>query len=249
MKLKYKSNEYLRTNTILNLFICCIHFSFTFESFNSIYSTGIKGGTLDIKTWPLADSSAYFVIGSDSSTSIAKICKYTFSSSSAQCQTITNINFGYGHLMISNSQFFVLGVSSASPFNLLIYKITFLLTSVDWANQIACASGMWIAVYSESVLSSDGSTVYSFFTFGSTTYLYFWGLSVSDGSVKTTRYKSSITVTSVFGSALNGDYVVTTTYSSSPSLVMYSISSSAFTIKSFSGPSLYGWGVEPSSGR
>ena len=133
---------------------------------------------------------------------------YTFSSSSAQCQTITNINKGYGHLMVSNSQFFVLGVPSASPYNLQIYKITFLSTSVDWANQITCTSGTWSASNSESLLSSDQSTIYSFFAFGSTRYLYFAGLSVTGGSVTTTRYKSNTSALYVWGSALNGDYVV-----------------------------------------
>ena len=87
------------------------------------------------------------------------------------------------------------------------------------------------------MLSSDGSTVYSFFTFGVTKYLYFCGLSVADGSVRTTRYKSDTAVSTVWGSALNGDYVVATTQSPDL-LVMYSISSSAFTIKSFSSSGL-----------
>ena len=99
---------------------------------------------------------------------------YTFSLSSAQCQTISNINTGYSQLMISNSQFFVLGTSSASPYNLRMYKITFSFTSVDWANQMACTTMSWSASYSESVLSTDKFTIYSFFTFGSSASLYFW---------------------------------------------------------------------------
>ena len=149
--------------------------------------------------------------------------------------------------MISNSQLFVLGTTPASPYNLQMLKITLLSTSVDWANQIAC-TGTWSASTSESLLSSDGSTIYSFFLFGSPYYLYFWGLSVSSGSVVTTRYKSSAAMTYVQGSALSGDYVVATT-SSPLSFVMYSISSSTFTIKSFSGTRLYEWETEPSSGR
>ena len=197
---------------------------------------------------PLVDLSGYFVIGFDSS-SIAKICKYTFASSNAQCQTISSILHGYGHLMISNSQFFVFGVPITSPYNLQMYKITFRSTSVDWANQIIWSSTTWTAYNSESVLSSDGSTIYSFFTFGATKYLYFYGLYVSSGGVATTRHKSSISVSQVWGSALNGDYIIATT-SYPISIVIYSISSSTFTIKSFiSGSYLYGWGVEPSSGR
>ena len=154
--------------------------------------------------------------------------------------------------MISNSQFFVLGVATSSN-NLQMNKITFSLTSADWVNQIACLSGTWYASGSESVLSSDGSKVYSFFTFGppssSIRYLYFAGLTVNDGSVVTTRYKSSIVVLYVEGTALNGDYLVATCYSTSSYVVMYSLSSSTFTIKSFSGDDLQEWGVEPSSGR
>ena len=197
---------------------------------------------------PLADLSGYFIIGYDSSTSFAKSCKYTFLTSSAQCQKINNINLGYGHLMISNSQFFVLGTANSSPYQLRMYKITFSLTSVDWANKISCSSGGWAASHSESVLSSDKSIIYSFFTFGVTKYLYFAGLSVSDGSVTTTRYKSTESETITCGVALNGDYVIATT-GNPTALIIFSISSSKFTIKSFSGLYLYGWGVDPFSGR
>ena len=127
------------------------------------------------------------------------------------CQKITNINTGYGHLMVSNSQFFVLGTATVTPNNLNMFKITFSLTAVNWANQITC-SGTWYAFLSESLLSSDKSTIYSFFLFGLSAdpyNLYFAGLSVTDGSVTTTRYKLSGTVSNLWGSAMNGDYVVT----------------------------------------
>ena len=187
------------------------------------------------------------MIGFDPS-NIAKICKYTFSSSSAQCQTISNIKTGFGSLMISNSQFFVLGVDLASPYNLHMYKITFSSTPVDWAKQVACSSGTWVASLSESILSYDRSTIYSFFTFGVSKYLYFAGLAVSDGSVVTTRYKSSTAISNLRGSVLNGDYIIST--NPAPALVIYSISTSTFTIKSFNSSGyIMGWGVEPSSGR
>ena len=62
---------------------------------------------------------------------------------------------------------------------------------------------------------------------------------MSSGSVATTRFKSSVGVNFIWGSVLNGDYVVATTQSQS-SVVMYRISSSTFTIKSFAGNNLYG---------
>ena len=234
----------------LNYFEIVFHiyfFSLWHHSFNSTYSTGIYGYSDDLRTWPLADISGYFVIGFDI-TNIAKICKYTFSTSSAQCQTISNIVTGYGQLMITSSQFFVVGVTPASPYNLLMYKFTFSLTSVNWANRILCASGTWTASYSESMLSSDGSTIYLLFTFGATRYFYFAGMSLSSGSVTTTRYKSSVSVNYIWRSALSGDYIVAATFSPI-ALILYSISSSTFTTKSFSGNNLNGVGVDPSNGR
>ena len=241
------SYAYLLTITFWTCLSAALIISQIFNNLNSIYSTSIYGNSHDIKTWPLADLSGYFVIGYNPS-NVAKICKYTFSSLKAQCQTINNVNTGYGHLMISNSQFFVIGADMASPYNLHIYKITFLLTSVDWAMQVACSSGTWVSYYSESVLSSDRSTIYSFFIFGVTKYVYFAGLSVSDGSVATTRFKSSMAVPDFYGSALNGDYVIATV--SGPSCILiYSISASTFTIKTFTPGTVRGWAVEPSSGR
>ena len=58
------------------------------------------------------------------------------------------------------------------------------------------------------MLSSDRSTIYSFFAYAIPLYLYFAGFSATRGSVTTTRYKSSISVSDVRGSALNGDYMV-----------------------------------------
>ena len=244
LEIKYTAQSDFWFNYLSSILLCSFRLNY------SPYSSSIDG-TSNIKTWPLTDLSGYFVTGYDSSTSIAKICKYTFSTLNAQCQSITNINVGYGHLMVSNSQFFVLGVAPASPYNLQMYKIAFSLTSVDWAKQITCTSETWFSHDSESLLSSDKSTIYSFFSFWSPTFstsLYFVGLSVLDGSARTSRYKANTYISDVLGSALNGDYVVATTQFSTY-LIIYSISSSQFTIKYFFGMYLYGWGVEPSSGR
>ena len=150
--------------------------------------------------------------------------------------------------MISNSQLFFLGrVKNSDPNQIRMYKITFASTSPDWAIQMQCGSDYWYSQASESILSSDGTKIYLFFIMSaSDTNLYFSGLSVSDGSVTTTRYKSSVVVSDVRGAALNGDYIVATTYTNF--ILIYRISTSTFTINSFSFD-LYGWAVEPSSGR
>ena len=64
-----------------------------FYSLNTIYSTGINGvNTYDIKTWPLADSSSYFVIGYDGSNT-AKICKYSIKETSELSWNNLKINY------------------------------------------------------------------------------------------------------------------------------------------------------------
>ena len=112
--------------------------------------------------------------------------------------------------MLNSNQFFLLSRDKLSPYNLLLYKITFSTPSVDWANKMLCASGTWTTYLSESLLSSDSSTIYSFFIYGSTQYAYFASFLVSDGTVTGTRYKSSISWGYVFGSALSGGYVIAT---------------------------------------
>ena len=71
-----------------------------------------------------------------------------------------------------------------------------------------CSSGAWTSNDSESQLSADGTSIYLFFMYGSTNYLYFASLSTSTGSVIGTRYKSSISSSPIYGSALSGDYIV-----------------------------------------
>ena len=91
---------------------------------------------------------------------------YTFSSSNAQCQFISNINTGYGHLMLSSSKLFLLGIDSTNILHM--YKITFSNTAVDWANRITCSSATWSISYSESLMSTDGTTIFSSFAYGPT---------------------------------------------------------------------------------
>ena len=89
------------------------------------------------------------------------------------------------------------------------------------------------------LLSPDSSTFYSFFTYGALKYLYYTEFSASTGSVIGTRYKSSSSISSVYGLAQSGDYFVAVT-SSANLLVLYKISTSEFTIKRFSTVIFYG---------
>ena len=199
------------------------------------------------QAWLLSDNSGYFLNGRLGST--GKICKYIFSSSQAQCQIITNIYFGFSPLMLSDTQFFFIGHDLSNYF-VHVYKIKFSSTSLEWANKIEIYSQCWSVDYSESVLSDDSSTIYSFFVYGQTLKsLYFTSFSASTGDVTSTRYKSSVSIAKLsWGIALSDDYIVANTeyycY-----LIVYKISSSTFIIKSFAGFALYRITSELPTGR
>ena len=163
---------------------------------------------------------------------------FSFSSSS-DCQQISNFNsFAYGQLKISDSCMFMLGIHPSPPYQLHFYKHTFGGTSPDWSLQLSWPSGTWFIDESESLLIS--SSIYTFFPYGSTRYLYMTVISVSDGTVSN-RYKSSISCTTVWGSGVNGDYIAASVqWSPSYYLLMFNRATNLFDIKSFSGNQLYG---------
>ena len=164
------------------------------------------------------------------------------SPSSSGCQQIPNFyRYAWGQLKISDFSMFMLGVDPSSPYQLHLYKHTFGGTSPDWSLKLSWPSGTWTTNNSESLLIS--SSIYTFFAYGSTQYVYMVVISVSDGTVSN-RYKSSISCTQVWGSAVNGDYIVaavklTSTYS----LLMFNKATNLFDIKSFSG-NLYEIGLD-----
>ena len=140
----------------------------------------------------------------------------------------------------------MLGQDVSSPGNAHIYKHTFGNTSPDWSLTMAWNSGQWYMDSSESVLVS--SSIYSFFLYGSTKYVYMAVISLSDGSVSN-RYKSSTTCISVYGSAASGDYIVATIQAYYWSLLVFNRVTNSITIKEFSIGGLYQIGLEPSTNR
>ena len=149
--------------------------------------------------------------------------------------------------MLSPSQFFLFGHDFFPPYHLNMDKITFSSISPNWVKKLSCSSSSWFWTSGESLLSADRTAIYVFFNYGShgSPYLYFAAIDAYTGSVLGTRYKSAINISSSYGSALIGDYVITSTVNY---LVMYSISSSSFTIKTFSG-GIYSLIVDKINGR
>ena len=189
------------------------------------FSSAIDGRSHWIKTHVLSDNSGYYIIGRNSGTNIATICKFTFSSpSSSQWQQIGTIsNYEPGQLMLSDTKFFFFGVDSSSPYSLHLWTANFGGTSVNWANIMSCPSGTWDIYDAESLINSNKSKIYSFFTFGSTYYLYFASFSTSNGNVIDSRYKSSINWNGVIGSALQTNYIIVTIECSSAYYLMINL--------------------------
>ena len=143
---------------------------------------------------------------------------------------------GYAQLMLNDNQLVFMG-TDPSTFDFHMYKVTFGSTAVNWANKILSISGMMMTVSnSDSILSKDSSYIYSFFTWGGISYLYFMTFSVSDGSIYGSRYISSTTWTINNGLSLSGNYLASSTYCSTGyHVVLFYIPTSSFTIKLFSG--------------
>ena len=165
------------------------------------------------------------------------------SPSNSGCQQISNFRLSaYGQLKISDSSMFMLGSDPLSPYQLHLYKHTYGNASPDWSLKLSWLSGYWTTYGSESLLIS--SSIYAFFLYGSSfTYVYMAVISLSDGTVGN-RYKSSISWTNVWGSAVNGDYIAASFYWSSPYLLMFNRATNLFGIKLFSGGYLYGIGLD-----
>ena len=172
---------------------------------------------------------------------------YLFSPSTSQCQEISNFyQYAYGQLKLSDTTLFMLGYDPSS-YNLHLYKHTFGNTSPDWSLKQLWISGSWAESLSESVLVS--SSIYTFFSYGSTQYAYMAVISISDGSVST-RYKSSDSCDNIYiyGSGVSGNYIAVNLRCSSYHLLMFNVATNLFIIKAFSGD-LKGIGLEPITNR
>ena len=221
---------------------------------NKIYSSVIRDGHTTLVIHVISDNSGYYLIGRGAPT--FSIWKYLFSTpASSQCQEIPFSNlFGYGQLMISDTSFFLLTEDAASPYSVHFYRITFSQTSPNWMNKMLWTSGTWTAAISSSVLSSDSSTIHSFFVYGSSSPppLYYASFSTSTGAVGSSRYKSSVLWASSFRSTLNGDYIVSTAQCYTPSMyyvIIMNIAINSFIIKGFGTQTfLFGWAYD-STGR
>ena len=80
--------------------------------------------------------------------------------------------------------------------------------------------------------------------------MYFITFNAASGAVVGNRYKSSVSMSAVFGSVLMGNYIITTPFEGTPNYYMlFNTVTQTFTIKKFSGFRFEPLAIEPSSGR
>ena len=138
-----------------------------------------------------------------------------------ECYSISFSTYrSYGQLMLSDTEFFIVWRGATTPIPLNLHKLTYGSSSTDWTNKMSWQTTNWAFYLSESLKSADKSKIYSFFVSGVSQNLYFITLSSSSGEVLGSRYRSSSTLQNVYGSALNGDYILTTFKDLSDSYLM-----------------------------
>ena len=179
---------------------------------------------------------------------------YLFSiPSTAECQLISSIGLAeIGQLMLSDSQFFTISFDLSPPYNAYFIKLTFGSSTTDWTNKLLWSTGTcpYVNYKAGSVLSNDGSKIYSFFPFGTTNYLYLAIFNASSGAVSNSRFKSSISWSAVYGIAQKGSYILISVLCSSYDLILFNSDLFTFNIKKSSGGySLDSWLLDPQSGR
>ena len=124
--------------------------------------------------------------------------------------------------MIADNQFFYIQ-ADLSSLSIHFFKLTYGKASTDWSNMILGTSVSITVLGSESLLSQDKSKIYCIFIIGDSypNYMHMATFDRSSGRVIDSRYKSSISLDYVYGSVLNGNYLIVTAKDSMNKLKHY----------------------------
>ena len=190
----------------------------------------------------------YYTAISSTGTTIVRIYKYLFNSQILTYQSIPSYDvWGHGWIMLSETQLFGLWFDTSLS-NLYFNKFTFGSTSAEWTAKLTLSLNS--TSLSETFVSNDKTKLYIFTTLISPQYLYFIQVSIADGGKVGTWYKSDTAINRVRDSAQYGNYIVASLNGvSSHFLMLFDLSLFTFSFKIFSGNSIYGVGVDSSSGR
>ena len=139
-------------------------------------------------------------------------------------------------MKLSDSQLFFISLDNSSPSNLHMCKVAFGGTSVDWAKKIMWPTSSWNSYTGETLMSSDGSVMYTFFLYGDTAamYAHFVTLNPSSGGVIGTRYITSTTSTFIDTSVLIENYLAVSMRWPDSTLVVFNLNTNSFVSMKFS---------------
>ena len=196
----------------------------------------------------MSDNMDYYINWSNSLNQTA-VWKYLTPSNQYICYDFSQINKSfYGSLMLSDDLLFLTGKDTSTSALFHMYMISFISNSYNWANTISCSTDCSYYLR-ESIQSSDDSKIYSLFLLELSPNAYFITLNSTNGKAIGSRYKSSISWSSTYGSTRNGDNLVfSVIWSQTNNLFIYNTISSAFSINSWSAYP-YGMTTEPSTNR
>ena len=110
-----------------------------------------------------------------------------------------------------------------------MYKVSQGSTLISWSYKLTWPSLSWSQDQSDTVLSSDGSLIYSFISYGDLVYVHFASLNSTNGNIVGQRYKSNQSIWQVNSVSLFSYYVVASaSWSSTGKVILYSLSSNSF---------------------
>ena len=145
--------------------------------------------------------------------------------------------YASNQLKISDYQYFLVSIDYSSS-DLHFVFLTLGITSPTWSNKISWATCSLIG--GDSLKDPNNDKIYSFYTYGSPTYLQFSILNSTNGNVIGSRYISNIIWDQVWSKMSTISNILAVGVSCSMyKLVLYSIVNDSFTIKDFSGNYLF----------
>ena len=138
----------------------------------------------------------------------AAVWKYIAESSQYNCYRFLQINNNfYGALMLNDAKIFLKGKDASTTSLFHMYMINLSTNSYNWAKTISCSADC-SDYTAETIQNKDNSKIYSLFFLELSPNAYFITLNSTDGSAIGSRYKSSASWSSTYGSTRNGDNLV-----------------------------------------
>ena len=139
----------------------------------------------------MSDGSGYYIITNYFNAGATNLWKYLFTNSTNVSWQLRISSFEDCSLLINHSAIFLIE-ESISDTVLYLYKVVPGSTTFDWIKTINWPGSWWYRDRGEAVLSQDSAKIYSYFSYGSLTVNHFTTFNVTDGSLISSKYISTV---------------------------------------------------------